>query len=129
MSKLEKLNNSEILNKKIEIFGDVNNLNLKNYSILSMIKENKNKNSTKTTNSSYINLKGYEFNKFDELNKSLSNISDFDLEKDEEDDSNDLSFNSLEHDGEFESLDIITSKKINKNNKEENREYELELNK
>ena len=129
MSVLEKQNRNEILYKKFSIFEDVNNLKIKNYPILSIIKENNNKNSTKTAiSSSYINLKEYKINKFDELNKSFSNISHFDLEK-EEDDSNNLSFNSLEHDDEFETLDILISKKINKNNKEKNKEYELELDK
>ena len=125
------LNKIEILNKKVENLEDTNNFNFKNYSILSMIKEYNNQNSSKTLiSSSYIKLKDYEINKYDELNKSLSNISNFDLEKEEENDSNNLSFNSLDYyDDEFDVLDIIIQKNKNKNNNEKNKEYELELDK
>ena len=130
MSELEKQNKIEILNKKVENLEDTNNFNFKNYSILSMIKEYNNQNSSKTLiSSSYIKLKDYEINKYDELNKSLSNISNFDLEKEEENVSNNLSFNSLEYDDEFDVLDIIIQKNKNKNNNEKNQEYELELDK
>ena len=128
MSESVKQSNIQILNKKFEKFDDVNSLKFEHFSILSMIRENNRKNSTKTVySSSYIKLKEYEINKFDELNKSFSNISNFDLEK--EDDSNDLSFNSSEDNDEFEELEIIVSKKINKKNKDKNKEFEIELDK
>ena len=128
MSESVKQSNIQILNKKIEKFDDVNSLKFEHLSILSMIRENNRKNSTKTVySSSYIRLKEYEINKFDELNKSFGNISNFDLEK--EDNSNDLSFNSSEDDDKFEALEIIISKKINKKNKDKNKEFEIELDK
>ena len=129
MAESEKQSEIQILNKNFEKFEDVNNLKFKHFSILSMIKENNRKNSTKTVFSSsyYIKSKEYEINKFDELNKSFGNISNFDLEK--EDDSNDLSFNSSEDNDEFEELEIIVSKKINKKNKDKNKEFEIELDK
>ena len=128
MSESVKQSNIQILNKKFEKFDDVNSLKFEHFSILSMIRENNRKNSTKTVySSSYIRLKEYEINKFDELNKSFGNISNFDLEK--EDDINDLSFNSSEDDEEFEALEIIISKKINKKNKDKNKEFEIELDK
>ena len=128
MSESVKQSNIQILNKKFEKFDDVNSLKFEHFSILSMIRENNRKNSTKTVySSSYIKLKEYEINKFDELNKSFGNISNFDLEK--EDDINDLSFNSSEDDEEFEALEIIISKKINKKNKDKNKEFEIELDK
>ena len=128
MSESVKQSNIQILNKKFEKFDDVNSLKFEHFSILSMIRENNRKNSTKTVySSSYIRLKEYEINKFDELNKSFGNISNFDLEK--EDDINDLSFNSSEDDEEFETLEIIISKKINKKNKDKNKEFEIELDK
>ena len=128
MSESVKQSNIQILNKKFEKFDDVNSLKFEHFSILSMIRENNRKNSTKTVySSSYIRLKEYEINKFDELNKSFGNISNFDLEK--EDDINDLSFNSSEDDEEFGALEIIISKKINKKNKDKNKEFEIELDK
>ena len=128
MSESVKQSNIQILNKKFEKFDDVNSLKFEHFSILSMIRENNRKNSTKTVySSSYIRLKEYEINKFDELNKSFGNISNFDLEK--EDYINDLSFNSSEDDEEFEALEIIISKKINKKNKDKNKEFEIELDK
>ena len=128
MSESVKQSNIQILNKKFEKFDDVNSLKFEHFSILSMIRENNRKNSTKTIySSSYIKLKEYEINKFDELNKSFGNISNFDLEK--EDDINDLSFNSSEDDEEFGALEIIISKKINKKNKDKNKEFEIELDK
>ena len=128
MSESVKQSNIQILNKKFEKFDDVNSLKFEHLSILSMIREINRKNSTKTVySSSYIKLKEYEINKFDELNKSFGNISHFDLEK--EDDINDLSFNSSEDDDKFEALEIIISKKINKKNKDKNKEFEIELDK
>ena len=94
MAESEKQSEIQILNKNFEKFEDVNNLKFKHFSILSMIKENNRKNSTKTVfSSSYVISKEYEINKFDELNKSFSNIFNFDLVK--EDDIDDLSFCSL----------------------------------
>ena len=119
MSELENQINIQILNKKNEKFEDESYLAFKNYSILSMIKENNIKNANKTLfSSSCLKLKEYEINKFDELYKSLSDISNFDLEK--EDDC-DLSFNSSKDDDEIVAMEIFISKKINKNCKEKYR--------
>ena len=125
MSKLENQSNIGALNKTIEKFEDENSSKFKNYSILSIIKENNKKSSKKTVfSSSYIKLKDYEINKFDELNKSLSNISNFDLEKEDDGDS---SFNSSKI-NEIEFIEIIIPEKM-RNKKEENIEYEIELDK
>ena len=115
MSQSEKQNQKNIclLNEKSEIFSDVNNIKYQNFSILSMLRENKRRLSLKTSDTfSFIQLKEYEINNFDELNDSLDNISNFDLEKEE--DSNSLSFNSLEYDDEdddSENLKVIIKKK------------------
>ena len=125
MSELENQSNIGALNKTIEKFEDENSSKFKNYSILSIIKENNKKSSKKTVfSSSYIKLKDYEINKFDELNKSLSNISNFDLEKEDDGDS---SFNSSKI-NEIEFIEIIIPEKM-RNKKEENIEYEIELDK
>ena len=100
----ETINKSEYLEKPI----DVGINNECKYCILSLlIKDNKRKDSVKT-NASYtqkidlINFKYESTKKFDELNKSLSDISDFDLE-----DKNDLSFyNSSEEDNVIEEEEI-----------------------
>ena len=100
----ETINKSEYLEKPI----DVGINNECKYCILSLlIKDNKRKDSVKT-NASYtqkidlMNFKYESTKKFDELNKSLSDISDFDLE-----DKNDLSFyNSSEEDNVIEEEEI-----------------------
>ena len=133
MSELLKQNqkNMYLLNEKIENFSDVNNIKHKNFSILSMLRDNKHRLSLKTTDTfSFIQLKDYEINKFDELNDSLSNISNFDLEEEEE--NNSSSFNSSEdndEDDDSENLEVIQKKsKIKYDNKDKN-EYEIKLDK
>ena len=77
MSELEEQNNIQNLkelklNKNEENFENANNLIFSIYSILSMIKENYKQNLRKTLfSSSYIKLKEYVINKFDELKKVL----------------------------------------------------------
>ena len=103
-------NNSETINKSeyLEKPFDIGINNECKYCILSLlIKDNKRKDSVKT-NESYtqkidlMNFKYESTKKFDELNKSLSDISDFDLE-----DKNDLSFyNSSEEDNVIEEEEI-----------------------
>ena len=133
MSELDKQNqkNMYLLNEKIENFSDVNNIKHKNFSILSMLRDNKHRLSLKTTDTfSFIQLKDYEINKFDELNDSLSSISNFDLEEEEE--NNSSSFNSSEdndEDDDNENLEVIQKKsKIKYDNKDKN-EYEIKLDK
>ena len=65
MSELLKQNqkNMYLLNEKIENFSDVNNIKHKNFSILSMLRDNKHRLSLKTTDTfSFIQLKDYEIN-------------------------------------------------------------------
>ena len=133
MSELLKQNqkNMYLLNEKIENYLDLNNIKYKNFSILSMLRDNKHRLSLKTIDTfSFIQLKNYEINKFDELNESLSNISNFDLEEEEE--NNSSSFNSSEdndEDDDSENLEVIQKKsKIKYDNKDKN-EYEIKLDK
>ena len=133
MSELLKQNqkNMYLLNEKIENFSDVNNIKHKNFSILSMLRDNKHRLSLKTTDTfSFIQLKNYEINKFDELNDSLSNISNFDLEEEEE--NNSSSFNSSEdkdEDDDSENLEVIKKKSKIKYDCKDKNEYEIKLDK
>lgn len=105
----ETMNKSEYVDKPIDI--SINNYN--KYSILSLlIKANSRKDSVKT-NISYtsktdnFNYKYDNIKKFDEQNKSLSDISDFDLEGKE-----DISFyNSSEEDNVIEEEEIVRKSK------------------
>ena len=133
MSELDKQNqkNMYLLNEKIENFSDVNNIKHKNFSILSMLRNNKHRLSLKTIDTfSFIQLKNYEINKFDELNESLSNISNFDLEEEEE--NNSSSFNSSEdkdEDDDSENLEVIKKKSKIKYDCKDKNEYEIKLDK
>ena len=133
MSELEehKKKNIYLINEKIENFSNVNNIKYKNFSILSILRENKHRLSLKTTDTfSFIQLKDYEINKFDELNNSLSNISNFDLENEEE--SNSSSFNSSEDNEEnydSKNFEVIIKKSTIKYNNKEKNEYESKLDK
>ena len=133
MSELLKQNqkNMYLLNEKIENFSDVNNIKHKNFSILSMLRDNKHRLSLKTTDTfSFIQLKDYEINKFDELNDSLSNISNFDLEEEEE--NNSSSFNSSEdkdEDDDSGNLEVIKKKSKIKYDCKDKNEYEIKLDK
>ena len=133
MSELDKQNqkNMYLLNEKIENFSDVNNIKHKNFSILSMLRDNKHRLSLKTTDTfSFIQLKDYEINKFDELNDSLSNISNFDLEEEEE--NNSSSFNSSEDkdkDDDSGNLEVIKKKSKIKYDCKDKNEYEIKLDK
>jgi virulence-associated protein VapD len=71
-----------------------------------------------------------EIKKFDEFNKSLSDISEFDLEKEE--DNNKSEFNSSDDDNDNDNDEeetIIIKSKRTFNNKEKDKEYEIELEK
>ena len=113
-------------NQKIE---NNNIIKVKNYSILSLLIEKKQGTTLKTINSnSFIQINEKEINKIDELNNSLSYISDFDLEKEDESDSS--SFNSLENDEKnIENIIIIKKSNVDYDIIENNREYEFELDK
>ena len=82
----------------------------------------------KINSNTFIQINEKEINKLDELNNSLSNISDFDLEKEDESDSS--SFNSLENDDDSNIENIIIKKSsIDYQIIENNKEYEFELDK
>jgi len=101
------------------------------YCILSLLteKDNSRRSSIKTNNTYFIgkNFKfNYEIKKFDELNNSLSEISDFDLEKNE--DCRESDFNSSEDENE----NVIEDDKIifkYKPKKEYDDEYEIQIEK
>ena len=134
MSESEKQISKNInkLIKKCETHDYIKKININNYSILSLLIENNKRTSLKTTNSnSFIRTKDKEINKFDELNNSLSDISNFDLEKEgEKEENNSLSFNSSKEDLNDKGIITITTKsKLNNNDKDKNNEYEFELDK
>lgn len=118
--------NELIANKIIE---NTKNIRINNYSILSLLIENRQGTSKNKINSNtFIQINEKEINKLDELNNSLSNISDFDLEKEDESDSS--SFNSLENDDDSNIENIIIKKSsIDYQIIENNKEYEFELDK
>ena len=111
--KESKINNNNIFNPEKKL-------------ILSFLLEKKSCNSLKTFNTTFFDnnnyLNNYSIKKFDEKNTSLSDISDFNLEQDE----NDISlFNSLEDNNENylsseEEINIISKSKKIFNHKEYN---------
>ena len=102
-------------------------------SILSLIiNKEKRRSSINTADTLLIEPKTLDYNyeeikKFDEFNNSLSDISDFDLE--EEKGENNSEFNSEEDNNEFEEEEIIIKNKKIINNKKNELEYEIELEK
>ena len=121
-----KYNKSFILNSKEKDKSE--------YCILSLLIDKTDKDNSRRcslrTNDTYLienDFKfDYEIKKFDELNNSLSEISDFDLEKNE--DCNESDFNSSEDENENE----IEDEKIifkNKPKKEYDDEYEIQIEK
>ena len=124
--------NSRIINKNEIVNKSNNNDFIKecNYCILSLLIEtNKNKDSF-ITSSSYIskldnfNYKYDSNQKFDELNRSLSDISDFYLEEKEE-----ISlYNSSEEENVIEEEEIISKSKKELNHKKyDNDNFENEI--
>ena len=108
-----------------------NNELVRNYSILSILKERKKKSSKKIVDSSSnFNFKENEINKFDEVNTSLRKISDFDLEKEEEL-KKALSFNSSYNDNEDSNVEfeLITEETKANYNNDDKVQYDLELDK
>jgi len=107
--------------------------NKSEYCILSLLtqKDNIRRSSVKTNDTYFIekNFKfNYEIKKFDELNNSLSEISDFDLEENE--DCNKSDFNSSEDENENEN--VIEDEKIifkYKPKKEYDDDYEIQIEK
>ena len=123
---------NEQINKPMNILKN-SELNTHKNSILSLLtNKNKRRSSNKTADSNiYIPLSfDYDFNeikRFDELNKSLSDISDFDLEKDDDEDKSD--FNSSEDESDFDEEEILNKEKTINNIKKYDSEYEKELEK
>ena len=110
----------------------ISKTNKQQNSILSLFtSKNKRRNSVKTADTNICNPMKLDYDlseikKFDELNNSLSDISDFDLEKSEEEESE---FNSSEEDNSFVDDQIIIKKEKMNHNKKFDVEYEIELNK
>ena len=120
--------------KKLEnVDSKMDDENIKNYSILNILKERNKRSSLKSENSSNFNFKESEIKKFDELNNSLRKISNFDLEKGEEYRKESFSFSSSKNDDDGENnaveFELITEEKIGNYHKDDKIQYELELNK
>ena len=120
--------------KKLEnVDSEKNDGSIKNYSILSILKNRKINSSLKSENSSNFNFKESEIKKFDELNNSLRKISNFDLEKGEEYRKESFSFCSSKNDDDGENntveFELITKEKIGNYHNDDRIQYELELNK
>ena len=125
----KKRHNSTICPKQKENLIDSEN------SVLSLLlKKDDKRYSVKTVNTNFSIKKILDYNlkeikRFDEVNSSLSDISDFDLEK--EKDENKSEFNSSE-DGNIESdndEEIFSKHKIKKERNENDYKYELEIEK
>ena len=92
--------------------------------VLNLIKNSNRRPSMKSSISEYDLCM---INKFDEnLNSSLSFISEFDLEEDNE---KDISFNSLENDNSVEQIDIVDINKTKELDKIEDEEHKTKLEK
>ena len=128
-------NSNKIISKPINLVNKTSYNNNKGI-ILSLLtnkdKDSNRRNSFKTTDTNFLFPQSLDYNyqeikRFDEFNDSLSNISEFDLEKDNEDNSE---FNSSEednNDSEVEFIEIKSRKKIY--GKENDIEYEIQLEK
>ena len=124
----EKIYNPAIISIKRQ------NLNPNKKCILSFLlnKKNRRRNSCKTADTNIIIPTKLDYNyneikRFDELNNSLSDISEFDLEKENNDNKSD--FNSSEDENsEYDCEEIIIKRNI-KDKMKEDIEYELELEK
>ena len=93
--------------------------------VLNLIKNSNRRQSMKSSISEYDLCM---INKYDEnLNSSLSFISEFDLEED--DNEKDISFNSLENDNSVEQIDIVDINKIKSLDKIEDEEHKTKLEK
>ena len=143
MSKITKENSTEniLYNSNKIISKPINLVNKTSYNnnkgiILSLLtskdKDSNRRNSFKTTDTNFLFPPSLDYNyqeikRFDEFNDSLSNISEFDLEKDNEDNSE---FNSSEEDNNdsgVEFIEIKSRKKIY--GKKNDIEYEIQLEK
>ena len=124
--------NSRIINKSEIVNNSNNNDFIKEckYSILSLlIESNKSKDSFNTSSSYISKLDNFNYKydsnqKFDEINRSLSDISDFYLEEKE-----DISlYNSSEEENVIEEVKIISKSKKELNHKKyDNDDFENEI--
>ena len=108
---------------------NLKNNNKCNYNILSLlINNNEKRDSIKTVESNILKIDSFKYEsiqKFDEANNSLSDISYFDLEMDEENKS-DFSSSAEGSDSEEEEI-IIFKSKINRNLTKKDDEFEHQL--
>ena len=100
--------------------------------VLNFIKSSDRKDSIKTNFSDISKEMQYDLcmiNKFDEnLNSSLSFISEFDLEEDE-DDNNNNSFDSLDNEESVEQIEILSKNNKKKTDYKDDEEYNSKLEK
>ena len=135
-STIAKSNTESILNQSFECLKKpiASKEDEKNrFSILSLLNNKHDKrNSTRTTDTilseldhiKYFDYKYESIKKFDEFNQSMGDISDFDLEGDDEEEKS--IFNSSEEDNDIDEEEIIIKSK-SKVNKQYNKEYEIQL--
>ena len=144
---IENDNNSEISLKYLKEDNKKLNMEIRkpaieaiNSCILSLlikkdyvVDSHRKRDSFETVDTAILRTRTFDYNsneikKFDEFNKSLSDISEFDLEKEEDDDKSE--FNSSDDDGDDDEEETIFIKnKRTFNNKENDKEYEIELEK
>lgn len=135
--------------KELNLFGDKNDskslfkFNIENYNILSfLVSSRKEVSVLKKTQSQSLTSFNFDYEensvkKFDEFNKSLNDISFFDLEEEEKGKDANSSFNSLEYsleeenNEENEEIEQILELEMDIIQKEDNNEenYEIELKK
>jgi len=135
--------------KELNLLGDKNDskslfkFNIENYNILSfLVSSRKEVSALEKTHSHSLTSFNFDYEensvkKFDEFNKSLNDISFFDLEEEEKEKDANSSFNSLEYslegenNEENEEIEQILELEMDIIQKEDNNEenYEIELNK
>ena len=144
---IEMDNNSEISlknlkedNKKLNMEIRKPTIEAMNSCILSLlikkeylVDSHRKRDSFETTDTAILRPRTFDYDsneikKFDEFNKSLSDISEFDLEKEEDDNSSEFNSSDDDNDNDEEETIIIKNKRTF-NNKENDKEYEIELEK
>ena len=144
---IEMDNNSEISlknlkedNKKLNMEIRKPTIEAMNSCILSLlikkeylVDSHRKRDSFETTDTAILRSRTFDYDsneikKFDEFNKSLSDISEFDLEKEEDDNSSEFNSSDDDNDNDEEETIIIKNKRTF-NNKENDKEYEIELEK
>ena len=94
---------------------------------------NKKRNSVETAETTLFRPESLDYNsneikKFDEFNRSLSDISEFDLEKEEDENKSDFNSSEDDNNDEEEETIIVKNRRIINNNKNDT-EFEIELEK